>query len=145
MGRIGLANARQQDMQDGILHYGLTGKILKCAFKIAAKLGSGFLESVYKKALLIALQKEGFSVEVEKAFTVFYEDQAVGLFYADLIVEEAVIIEVKACETLIPEHQAQLINYLSASGLPVGLLINLGRRRVQYHRVSHPAYPAGER
>ena len=105
------------------------------------ELGAGFLESVYKNALFIAMKEKGLNVEVEKRFEITFREKKIGLYIADLIVNEVVIIELKCCESLHGEHQAQLVNYLKASGLPVGLLVNFGKRKVEYKRVHHPDYP----
>ncbi len=116
--------------------------ILGCCFDIMNELGVGFLESVYKNALLIALREKGLKIDVEKRFEVIFRGRKVGLYIADLIVEGKVIIELKCCESLIGEHQAQLINYLKVSNILVGLLINFRKRTVEYKRVHHPAHPA---
>jgi GxxExxY protein len=98
------------------------------------------LESVYKNALLIQLREKSFKVEVEKRFEVIFREQKIGLYIADIVVEGKVIIELKCCDSLVCEHQAQLINYLKASNILVGLLINFGKRRLDYKRVHHPEY-----
>jgi len=106
------------------------------------ELGTGFLESVYKNALFIALKEKGLKVEAEKKFEITFRERKIGLYFADLIVDEAIIVELKCCESLHGEHQAQLVNYLKASGLLVGLLVNFGKRKIEYKRVHHPNYSA---
>ena len=98
-------------MQDKnpLLYHELTEMILGCCFDIMNELGVGFLESVYKNALLIALREKGLKIDVEKRFEVIFRGRKVGLYIADLIVEGKVIIELKCCESLIGKHQAQLI------------------------------------
>lgn len=116
----------------------LTGGILEVAFAVANELGHGFGESVYRKALAIALEERGYRVEQERGFSVLFHGQVVGDFRADLIVEGSVLLEIKALKALLPEHQAQTINYLKASGIPVGLLINFGTPRIEYRRCHAP-------
>jgi GxxExxY protein len=107
------------------------------------ELGIGFLESVYKNALFLALREKGLLVQTEKTFEVYFKRQKVGLYKADIVVENLVVVELKCCKNLLPEHQAQVINYLTASNLPVGLLINFNNKQIDYKRLHHPIhYPA---
>jgi len=124
------------------LYFELTQVILGCCFEVMNELGSGFLESVYKNALFIAIKDKGLKLEAEKRFEVIFGGKKVGLYIADLIVERSVIIELKCCESLLGEHQAQLINYLKVSDISVGLLVNFGKRRIEYKRLHNPDYPA---
>ena len=124
------------------LHSELTETILGCCFDVMNELGAGFLESVYKNALFIALIEKGLSVQAEKRFEVFFRGRKAGLYVADLIVNGTVIIELKCCDSLLGEHQAQLINYLKVSGILIGLLVNFGKRKVEYKRLHHPEYHA---
>ena len=103
-----------------------TGKIIQCAYRVHNTLGFGFLETVYQNALVIELTKSGLNVEKEKPVKVLYENQIVGDFIADILVEETVILELKAVKELHSIHEAQLVNYLKATGIEVGLLINFG-------------------
>ena len=96
--------------------------------------GSGFLESVYEKAMLVALSEAGISVKSQAPINVNFRGQQVGDFYADLLVSDKVIVELKAVERLTPQHKAQVINYLNATGIPVGLLINFGNPKVEVQR-----------
>jgi GxxExxY protein len=89
-------------------------------------LGSGYLEKVYENALRIELKKHGFAVEQQFPIPVYYDGEIVGDFYADLLVDENFIIELKAVENLHPKHEAQLVNYLTATHIDIGLLVNLG-------------------
>ena len=129
-------------MQDNTsnTHSKLTETILACCFDVMNELGTGFLESVYKNALFIAIKERGLIIETEKRFEVLFKGRKVGLYIADLIVEGTVIVELKCCDSLLGEHQAQLINYLKASGILVGLLINFGKRKVDYKRLHHPVH-----
>ncbi len=107
-------------------HKELTAKIIECAYKVHNSLGFGFLEAVYQNALLIELLKAGLRAEKEKKIQVYYDNQLVGDYIADIIVEESVILELKSVKELHPAHEAQLINYLKATCIEVGLLINFG-------------------
>jgi GxxExxY protein len=113
----------------------LTEKILGAAFKVQNTLGAGFLEKVYENALSIELRKSGLTVECQKPFPVKYEGTVVGDYQADLVISAKVVVECKAVNNLDPVHEAQLMNYLKASGLRVGLLINFARPKLQYRRL----------
>jgi len=113
----------------------LTEKILGAAFKVQNTLGAGFLEKVYENALSLELRKSGLIVESQKAFPVRYGGTVVGDYLADLVVSGKVVVECKAVTNLDPVHDAQLMNYLKASGLRVGLLINFARSKLQYRRL----------
>ena len=104
----------------------LTRRIIGCAYKVHNTLGSGFLEKVYQSALCIELRKLGLKVVEQEPIKVIYEGQIVGEYYADLLVEGRVIVEIKAADELARAHEVQLVNYLSATDLEVGLLINFG-------------------
>jgi len=115
-------------------HKDLTAKIIECAYKIHNTLGFGFLESVYQNALLIELEKTGLNAQKEVSIKVLYEEKIVGDFIADIIVEETVILELKSVKEFHPAHEAQLTNYLRATGIEVGLLINFGSERAEIKR-----------
>ena len=115
-------------------HSDLTEKIIGCAYHVYNTLGTGFLESVYEKALLIEAEKYGLSVESQKAINVYYDEQIVGNFVADLIVDNKVVIELKAVRNLVVAHEVQLVNYLTATQIPIGLLINFGETKVEVKR-----------
>ncbi len=115
-------------------HRDLTAKIIECAYRVHNTLGFGFLESVYQNALLIELEKNGLQARKEVPIKVFYDEKIVGDYVADIIVEDKVIIELKSVKDLHPAHEAQLVNYLKATGLEVGLLINFGGERVDVKR-----------
>lgn len=110
------------------LYQDLTSQIISCFYKVYNKLGFGFLEKVYENALLIELNENGLKVDKQKPINVYYEDKLVGEYFADLIVDDKVIIELKAAESLIEEHELQLINYLKATDIEVGLLLNFGKK-----------------
>ncbi|KAB2859903.1 MAG: GxxExxY protein [Flavobacteriales bacterium] len=111
-----------------LLHKDITDKIIKAFYEVYNELGYGFLEKVYENALLIELMAIGLSCEKQKKINVFYDGQLVGEYYADIVVNEIVIIELKAAETLCEEHEFQLINYLKATEIEVGLLLNFGKK-----------------
>ena len=106
----------------------LTSKIIECAFKVHKTLGFGFLENVYQNALLFELSEAGLNAEKEKRIQVLYSGQIVGDYLADILVENKVILELKSTKDLHLAHEAQLVNYLRATGMEVGLLINFGDR-----------------
>lgn len=112
----------------------LTETILGAAYNVSNELGCGFLENVYENALLIELRKHGLEVMNQVGLKVNYHGETVGLFYADILVNQNVILEIKAVSDLRKEHEAQLLNYLKATGVSVGLLINFGKPRVQIRR-----------
>lgn len=112
----------------------LTENIIGCAYRVYNKMGFGFLESVYEKCMLIELRKTGLNAESQKPITVYYEDQIVGEFVADIIVNNTVIVELKSLRRIIKAHEVQLVNYLVATGKPVGLIFNFGERKVEIKR-----------
>ena len=104
----------------------LTQTIIGCSYKVHNALGPGFLEKVYENALRIEIEKAGISVQQQEPIKVFYAGQAVGEYWADLWVADRLIIEVKAVQAVTKEHEVQLVNYLTATGVNDGLLINFG-------------------
>ncbi|HPP62690.1 MAG TPA: GxxExxY protein [Anaerolineales bacterium] len=108
-------------------HKEITDKILYAFFKIVyLALGFGFLEKVYENAMVIALREMGLKVEQQVKIVVYFAGQVVGEYYADLVVEGCVVVELKAVQNLLDEHDAQLLNYLRAAEYEVGLLLNFG-------------------
>jgi len=110
------------------LHKEITSKIIQSFYKVYNILGYGFLEKVYENAMRIDISKSGSHVEQQKNIKVFYESEQVGDYYADLLVENLIIVELKAAETICDEHETQLLNYLKATDIEVGLLINFGKK-----------------
>ena len=104
----------------------LTQQIIGCAYKVHNTLGPGFLEKVYENALRIELEKLGLRVKQQEPISVEYEGQVVGKYYADLWVDERVVVELKAAQALAKEHEVQLVNYLTATRIDLGLLLNFG-------------------
>lgn len=125
----------RQDRQDaGLKHEQITKSVIGCAFEVINELGAGFLESVYEKALLFALRQKGMSAISQYPVKVMFRGESVGDFYIDIFVEKKVAVELKAVKAITTEHQAQIINYLNATGVEVGLLINFGNHKLEYKR-----------
>ena len=113
----------------------LTEKIIACCFRVHNELGPGFAEKIYHKALMIAFEDADLAYEAEKTFKVFFQDKKVGSFRLDLLVEGKVIVEIKALTGNVPEvFKYQVLSYLKASGLHVGLLINFGNKSCHIKR-----------
>ena len=110
-----------------LLHKNITDIILKSYYKVFNNLGYGFLEKVYENALFYEMKKQGLVCEKQKPIKVYYDEIQVGEYYADIIVNECIIIELKAAESLAEEHEFQLINYLKATDIEVGLVLNFGK------------------
>jgi GxxExxY protein len=127
---VGLRSRKPKPME----HEDITRKVIGCAYRVYNAMGFGFLESVYEKCLLIELKKAGLRVQTQVSIPVKYEGQSVGDFTADMVVEDRVIVELKSLQRLIKAHEIQLVNYLVATGIPVGLLINFGENKVDVKR-----------
>lgn len=108
--------------------------MMNCSANIRRQLGPGYVESVYKNAMLVELEKNALAYEVEKPIKVYYDGTLVGDFYADIIVENRLILELKAVSNLHMAHEIQLVNYLTATGIDDGLLINFGSETLQFKR-----------
>ncbi len=108
-------------------HKEITSLIIKSAYNVHNVLGSGFLEKVYQNSMLIEMLEMGLNVQKEIPIPVFYKKMLVGNYFADLVVEDQIIVELKAVETLMPIHEVQLVNYLTATKIDIGLLINFGK------------------
>ncbi len=111
-----------------LLHCDITDKVLRAFYTVYNRLGYGFLERVYENAMLLELMEMNVHCEKQKAIKVYYKDKVVGEYYADIIVENKVILELKAGEGLVEEHELQIINYLKATELEIGLLLNFGKK-----------------
>lgn len=116
----------------------ITEKIIGCAFRVANTPGCGFLENVYENALVVDLRHAGLSVKAQYPMQVRYRGEIVGEYVADLLVEDVVLVELKAVSALDSIHQAQCINYLKATGIAVYLLINFGGKRLEIKRLMGP-------
>ena len=117
-----LMNADYQDFK----HKELTDKIINIFYRVYNKLGYGFLEKVYENAMIIELEKESIPAVSQSAISVSYEGKIIGEYYADILVDNKVIVEIKAIRHLVEDNEAQLLNYLKATNMEVGLLLNFG-------------------
>ncbi len=113
----------------------LTEKVLSAVFEVSNTLGAGFLEKVYERALLSELRTRGIRATGQTSLTVSYKGQAVGEYFADIVVEDVLVIELKCVERFASEHMAQCLNYLRASGMSVCLLINFQKPKVEWKRI----------
>ncbi len=116
------------------MSYDLAGQAIGCAMKVHSALGPGFLESVYQNALVHELRQAGLTVETGVRLEVRYDGVVVGAFAADILVSKALLIENKAALALSPAHEVQLVNYLTATGLDEGLLLNFGAARLEFKK-----------
>ncbi|MFZ4726678.1 MAG: GxxExxY protein [Paludibacter sp.] len=116
-----------------LLHEETTERIIKSYFNVYNKLGYGFLEKVYENAMTIELRKVGLEVKCQHPISVLYENEIVGEYFADIIVNDVVVIELKASKEISEENECQLINYLKATNIELGLLMNFGKE-AQYKR-----------
>ena len=115
----------------------LSRGIIGCGFTVLNTLGAGFLEKVYENALAIELRSAGYVVAQQRGLTVVYRDSIVGEYFADLIVDETILVELKTVAELVEVHRAQCVNYLRASGLHLCLLLNFGKPHLEIKRVAH--------
>ena len=116
---------------------GLTEAVIGAAYTVSNVLGCGFLEKVYENALAIELRRLGHDVEQQKPMEVRYREEIVGVYQADIVVDESVVVELKALRSLEGVHRAQCMNYLRAAGIPTGLVINFGMPRLEVQRVQN--------
>ena len=114
------------DFQDTTKHKELTEKIIRIFYRVYNTLGYGFLEKVYENAMIIEFNIEGIPAVAQSSIKVLYKNELVGEYYADILVDDMVIVEIKAARGLAPENEAQLLNYLKATNIEVGLLLNFG-------------------
>ena len=121
-------------MEEKQERYDICGQIIGAAMKVHSTLGPGFLESVYQNALIWELRKSGFKAEVERPITVCYDGEIVGAFAADVLVNDKVIVELKVSLAIAKVHEVQLVNYLVATGLNEGLLLNFGTERLEFKK-----------
>jgi len=112
----------------------ITEKIIGCSYTVYNKMGYGFVESVYEKCLLIELGKAGLKAQAQVPILVRYDDEVVGEFVADIVVEDTIILELKSVRQIAQAHEVQLVNYLVATGKPVGLLLNFAEEKVEVKR-----------
>jgi GxxExxY protein len=132
-----MENTEQQAIDE------ITRSIIGCAMKVHGKLGAGFLETVYQNAMKIELHRAGHRVECERSIKVLYEDIVVGDYNADMVIDDMVIVENKAVTKLLVAHEIQLVNYLTATGIEAGLLLNFGSDRLVFRRKNRTYRPPG--
>ncbi|MFH1228400.1 MAG: GxxExxY protein [Planctomycetota bacterium] len=120
---------------DKLLYKDLTGEIINAAFEVHNTLGCGFLEKVYENALRYELKQRNLKVAPQKEIKVHYKDVEVGTYIADIVVEDKVILELKAADEVTTIHEAQLLNYLKASHYKVGLILNFAKTKLEYKRL----------
>ena len=113
---------------ESLLHKDITEEIISAYYFVYNELGYGFLEKVYENAMLIELKSRGFKVVSQKNIKVYFKDAIVGEYFADIVVDDKIIIELKSSESFVTEHEVQLFNYLKATNIEVGLLFNFGKR-----------------
>ena len=123
-------------MQSPLAHSDITEAIIGAAFEVHSALGYGFLEAVYRNAMAVELKKRGFVPSVETRMEVHYKDEVVGTYIADMVVNDAIVVEFKVAEEYRKADEAQLLNELAATRKPIGLLINFGRRKVEFKRLA---------
>jgi GxxExxY protein len=121
-----LMNADENRSEPEFLHEELTGQVIGVFYDVYNELGHGFLESVYEKALAVALRQRGFVADTQRSIQVLFRGHVVGDFVADIVVNDTLILELKAAKVLDAAHEAQTLNYLRATDLEVGLLLNFG-------------------
>jgi GxxExxY protein len=121
-------------MEEKQERYDICGQIIGAAMKVHSTLGPGFLESVYQNALAWELRKAGVKAEAERPISVHYDGQLVGTFTADLLVNDSLIVELKSIQVLAKAHEVQLVNYLVATGVDEGLLLNFGAERLEFKK-----------
>jgi GxxExxY protein len=130
------ANGTQMDTDNQDIKYkSLTEEIIKIFYRVYNKLGYGFLEKVYENALMIEFKKENVHAVSQFPIKVLYDDTIIGEYFVDVLVDKKVIIEIKAAKNLAPDHEAQLLNYLKATDIEVGLLLNFGPEPVIKRKV----------
>ncbi len=124
-----------KEQRKQLLEGELTEKVIGVCMEVSRELGGGFLESVYSKALMIALPEAGLRTVEQAPLKVMFRGRIIGEFYPDLLIDDRLIVELKAVKTLSSEHEAQLINYLKGTGVKVGLLVNFGRPKLEWKRM----------
>lgn len=122
-------------MNEGLLHGDLTYKIIGIGMKVHSTLGHGFLEKVYENSMMVAFRSAGIFAEQQVPIKVVFEGVIVGDYFADILVEKTVILELKACERIADIHKSQALNYLKATGIDLALILNFGAKSFEHHRL----------
>ena len=121
--------------ENEILYKELSYKIVGLAMRVHSKLGYGFLEKVYENALMVLFRREGIEAKQQAPITVYFEEEVVGNYYADILAEDKVILEIKSVENIIDAHIAQTLNYLKATGLRLAIILNFSKEKLKYKRI----------
>ena len=121
-------------MNTNLIHKELSYKIVGLAMNVHSTLGYGFLEKVYENSLMILLSKEGIRAEQQKGIKVIFENVIVGEYFADIVINDQILLELKSVESLVDAHRSQVLNYLKATGLKLGILINFGKTGLEHQR-----------
>jgi len=121
--------------ENNILYKDLSYKIVGFAMRVHSKLGYGFLEKVYENALMVLFRRKGIEAKQQAPITVYFEEEVVGNYYADILVEDKVILEIKSVENIIDAHIAQTLNYLKATGLRLAIILNFSKEKLEYKRI----------
>ena len=120
--------------KEKILYKDTSYKIVGLAMEVHSKLGYGFLEKVYENAMMVLFRRESISAKQQAPITVYFDGEVVGDYYADILVEDKIILELKAIEKITDAHRAQTLNYLKATGLRLAILLNFGKQKLEYER-----------
>lgn len=121
--------------EKGIIHKDLAYRVVGLAMEVHSGLGHGFLEKVYENALMVLFRREGIPAKQQAPISVSFEGQVVGDYFADILVEDKIIVELKSVEKIIDVHKAQALNYLKATGVRLAILLNFGKERLEYERL----------
>lgn len=113
----------------------LSYQVISAVFEVHNVLGSGFLEKVYERALVKECNLRNIAVETQKEIKISYKGETIGSYFADILVDSQIIVELKAVPAILPVHEAQLLNYLKTTGIKLGLLVNFGCKKVEYKRM----------
>jgi GxxExxY protein len=123
------------DTNREILHKDLSYKIVGLAMQIHSELGFGFLEKVYENSMMVLFRRENIMAKQQAPISVSFEGEIVGDYYADILIEDKIILELKTIEKITDAHKAQALNYLKATGLKLAIIINFGKQRLEYERI----------
>jgi len=127
--------ARHPAGGDEILYKDLSYKIVGLAMRVHTKLGYGFLEKVYENGLMVLFRREGIEAKQQVPITVYFEEEVVGNYYADILIEDKIILEIKSVENIVDAHIAQTLNYLKATGLRLAIILNFSKEKLEYKRI----------
>jgi len=132
-----MESQRRSEINDSEKLNLISEKVIGCAYTVSNTLGCGFLEKVYENAMMIELKRQGLNAKQQEPIKVFYSNEIVGEYFTDILVENFIILELKAAKNIDEVHMAQIMNYLKATGLKLGLIINFGKPRVEIKRMAN--------